>query len=157
MRTRRPCKTQFVVPFSLWIPICHSLAPRRFSLELMGLFAATALLLAAFGIYGVMAYFVSQRVREIGVRMALGARHEDVLALVVSRGMILASIGAGIGVVVSLMAGRLISGLLFGVSPYDPLTVVALVAVLAGVALAANYIPARRATQVDPMVALRYE
>jgi putative ABC transport system permease protein len=137
--------------------LTDSLAPRRFALELMGLFAATALLLAAFGIYGVMAYFVSQRVREIGVRMALGARRKDVLALVVSRGMVLASIGAAIGVVVSLMAGRLISGLLFGVSPHDSLTLFALVAVLAGVALAANYIPARRATKVDPMVALRYE
>jgi putative ABC transport system permease protein len=137
--------------------LTDSLAPRRFALELMGLFAASALLLAAIGIYGVMAYFVSQRVREIGIRMALGARRADVLALVVSRGMVLAGSGAGIGVAASLMAGRLISGLLFGVSPHDPLTVGAFAAVLAGVALAANYIPAHRATKVDPMVTLRYE
>ena len=137
--------------------LSDSLAPRRFALELMGLFAATALLLAAFGIYGVMAYFVSQRVREIGIRMALGARRGDVLALVVSRGMVLAGIGAGVGIAVALAAGRLISGLLFGVSPHDPLTMAAFAALLAGVALAANYIPARRATKVDPMVALRYE
>lgn len=137
--------------------LSDSLAPRRFALELMGLFAATALLLAAFGIYGVMAYFVSQRVREIGIRMALGARRGDVLALVVSRGMVLAGIGAGIGIAVALAAGRLISGLLFGVSPHDPLTMAAFAVLLAGVALAANYIPARRATKVDPMVALRYE
>src|SRR6185437_14806151 len=137
--------------------LTDSLVSRRFALELMGLFAATALLLAAIGIYGVMAYFVSQRVREIGIRMALGARRADVLKLVVSRGMILAGIGAGVGVAVALAAGRLISGLLFGVSPHDPLTMAGFAVLLAGVALTANYVPARRATKVDPMVALRYE
>ena len=137
--------------------LTDSLASRRFALELMGLFAATALLLAAIGIDGVMAYFVSQRVREIGIRMALGARRADVLKLVVSRGMILAGIGAGVGVAVALAAGRLISGLLFGVSPHDPLTMAGFAVLLASVALTANYVPARRATKVDPMVALRYE
>ncbi len=137
--------------------VSDSLASRRFALQLMGLFAVTALLLAAIGIYGVMAYFVTQRVREIGIRMALGAQRADVLKMVVSRGMMLASIGAGVGTVASLVAAQLIAGLLFGVSTHDPLTVVGFVAVLGSVALAANYVPARRAAKVDPMVALRYE
>ena len=137
--------------------VSESLASRRFALQLMGLFAATALVLAALGIYGVMAYFVSQRVREIGIRMAVGAGRADVLKLVVSRGMLLAVIGAAIGVVASLLATRLISGMLFGVSAYDPLTIVAFAAILTGAAMAANYFPARRAAKVDPMVALRYD
>jgi putative ABC transport system permease protein len=137
--------------------VSESLASRRFALQLMGLFAATALVLAALGIYGVMAYFVSQRVREIGIRMAVGAQRGDVLKMVASRGMVLAAIGAAVGVVASLLAARLISGMLFGVSAYDPLTIVAFTAILTGAALAANYFPARRAAKVDPMVALRYE
>jgi putative ABC transport system permease protein len=137
--------------------VSDSLASRRFALQLMGLFAVTALVVAAIGIYGVMAYFVSQRVREIGIRMALGARRSDVLRLVVSRGMVLAMIGAVIGVAASLMAAQLISGMLFGVSPHDPLTIAAFVAVLALAALAANYVPAHRAAKVDPMIALRYD
>jgi len=137
--------------------VSESLASRRFALQLMSLFAATALVLAALGIYGVMAYFVSQRVREIGIRMAIGAQRGDVLRMVASRGMVLAGIGAAIGVAASLLATRLISGMLFGVSPYDPLTIVAFAAILTGAALAANYFPARRAAKVDPMVALRYE
>jgi putative ABC transport system permease protein len=137
--------------------VSESLASRRFALQLMSLFAATALVLAALGIYGVMAYFVSQRVREIGIRMAVGAGRVDVLRMVVSRGMALAAIGAGIGIAASLLAARLISGMLFGVSAYDPLTIVAFAAILTGAALAANYFPARRAAKVDPMVALRYD
>jgi predicted permease len=137
--------------------VSESLASRRFALQLMGLFAATALVLAALGIYGVMAYFVSQRVREIGIRIAVGAQRSDVLRMVASRGMALAAIGAGIGIAASLLAARLISGMLFGVSAYDPLTIVALAAILTGAALAANYFPARRAAKVDPMVALRYD
>lgn len=137
--------------------VSDSLASRRFALQLMALFAATALLLAAIGIYGVTAYFVTQRVREIGIRMALGAQPGDVLKLIVSRGMILATIGVGLGIVTALAVAHLISGLLFGVSSYDPITLAALTFVLGAVALLANYIPARRAAQVDPMVALRYE
>jgi|SRR5579864_578302 len=137
--------------------VSDSLASRRFAMQLMGLFAVTALVLAAIGIYGVMAYFVSQRVREIGIRMALGARRSDVLRLVVSRGMVLAMIGAVIGIAASLMAAQLISGMLFGVSAHDPLTIAGFALLLAGTALGANYLPARRAAKVDPMVALRYE
>jgi len=137
--------------------IYDSLASRRFAMQILGFFAATAMLLAAIGIYGVMAYFVSQRVREIGVRMALGAQRGDVLKLIVRQGMSTALIGVGLGVVAALAMTRLISGLLFDVSASDPLTLAALTALLALVALLANSIPAIRAATVDPMVALRYE
>jgi putative ABC transport system permease protein len=137
--------------------VSDSLASRRFALQLMALFAATALLLAAIGIYGVMAYFVSQRVREIGIRMALGAQRDDVLKMVVWQGMSLALIGVLLGVGVSFVVANLLSGLLFGVSAHDPLTMIAFAALLVTVALTANYIPAYRATRIDPMVALRYE
>jgi predicted permease len=137
--------------------VSDSLASRRFAMLVLGFFAVTALLLAAIGIYGVMAYFVNQRVREIGVRMALGAQPSDVLKLVVRRGMVLASIGMVLGIIASLGMTRLISGLLFGVSAGDPITLGIFTICLASVALLANYIPARRATKIDPTVALRYE
>lgn len=137
--------------------ISDSLASRRFAMQVLGFFAATALLLAAIGIYGVMAYFVSQRVREIGVRMALGAQRGDVLKLVVRQGMMLALSGVLTGFLAALALMRLISGLLFGVSPDDPYTLLMFTLLLAAVALLANYIPARRAAMIDPMVALRYE
>jgi putative ABC transport system permease protein len=137
--------------------VSDSLASRRFAMLVLGFFALTALLLAAIGIYGVMAYFVNQRVREIGVRMALGAPPGHVLKLVVGRGMSLALTGVVLGVLASLGTTRLIAGLLFGVRAGDPLTLGVFTICLASVALLANYIPARRATKIDPMVALRYE
>jgi predicted permease len=133
------------------------LADRRFLLLLVGLFAVAALALAAIGIYGVVAFSVTRRTQEIGIRMALGAQRGDVLRLVVGEGARMAVTGVVIGVGVSLALTRLLSSLLFGVSPTDPLTFAALAMLLSLVALAATYIPARRATRVDPMLALRNE
>ena len=134
-----------------------SVEARRFNMLLLGVFAAVAMLLAAVGIYGVMSYAVTQRTREIGVRIALGARPRDVIGMVVVRGLILTSIGAAAGVALSLALTRLMSGMLFGVGAKDPLTFASVSLLLAGVALLACYIPARRAAKVDPMVALRCE
>ena len=132
---------------------------RETSLEtvLLGLFAGLALVLALTGIYGVMAYLVSRRRREFGIRMALGARRMHVLELVVGQGLKLVVIGVAIGIAGALALTRFLSSLLYGVKPTDPLTFIVVAALLTGVALLATYIPARRATKVDPMVALRYE
>jgi putative ABC transport system permease protein len=129
----------------------------RFIAVVLGLFAGLALLLAGIGIYGVMAYSVSARTREIGVRMALGAQPADVVRLVLKGGMSLAVIGVGVGLLASLALTRLMKGLLFGVSANDPLTFSAITLLLLGVACLACWLPARRATQVDPLVALRCE
>ena len=137
--------------------IANSLAKRRLSMLLIGVFASVALLLAAVGIYGVMSYAVTERTREIGIRVALGARMNDVLRLVVGQGMTLALIGIGVGVVAALLMTQLIESLLYKVSATDPATFVAITLLLAAVAFVASYIPARRAMKVDPMVALRYE
>jgi putative ABC transport system permease protein len=137
--------------------IANSVLKRRFTMLLLAIFAGLTMLLAAFGLYGVMSYTVSQRTHEIGIRMALGAQRLAVLKLVVGQGMWLTAAGVALGVVASLAATRLLSGLLFGVSATDPLTFGLVSALLAGVALAANYVPAQRATKVDPMVALRDE
>ena len=134
-----------------------SVEERRFNMLLLGVFAAVAMLLAAVGIYGVMSYAVTQRTREIGVRIALGARPRDVIGMVVGRGLILTSIGAAAGVALSLALTRLMSGMLFGVGARDPLTFACVSLLLVVVALLACYLPARRAARVDPMVALRYE
>jgi putative ABC transport system permease protein len=137
--------------------ISDSVAPRRLNMLLLGIFAGLALVLAAVGIYGVISYSVSQRTREIGIRMALGASHSSVLKLVVGEGMILALIGVGIGVLASFFLTRLMSTLLFGVGTTDPITFIAISLLLTGVSIVATLIPARRAIRVDPMVALRYE
>jgi putative ABC transport system permease protein len=137
--------------------IGSSLAQRRFPMVLIGIFALAAILLAALGLYGLMAYSVTQRTVEIGVRMALGAQPREVLSLVIRQGLYLIGIGIGLGLVGALALRSLITGLLFEVKPTDPVTLVSVAFVLAVVAMVACYIPARRATKVDPLVALRYE
>jgi len=134
-----------------------SIAPQRFISLLLGVFAALALVLAAVGIYGVMAFTVSQRTREIGVRMALGARPRDVLASVMSRGLFLTGLGIVFGLLAAVAAGRALSSLLFSVSPLDPTTVISVVILLSAAAMFACYWPARRATRVDPIITLRAE
>lgn len=134
-----------------------SIAQPRFSTQLLGTFAALALLLAAVGLYGLMAYSVTQRISEIGIRVALGATRANILKLILRRGFSLAAFGIAIGVVASLVLSRLLSSFLFGVRPTDPLTFSVVATVLAVVALAACYIPAHRATQVDPNISLRNE
>jgi len=124
---------------------------------LLAVFALVALTLAATGIYSVISYSVSQRTQEIGVRMALGASRWDVLRLVFSVGMLPAAAGGGAGFAGAALLTRFLTGLLFQVSPTDPATFIVIIGVLAGVALMACYIPARRAIRTDPMIALRYE
>ena len=137
--------------------VAQSVAQRRFGMILLGIFAGLALLLAGIGIYGVMSYAVTQRTQEIGIRMALGAERRDVLKMVLGQGMVLTLIGIGIGLAAAFALAQLMTGLLFGVKASDPLTFVLIALLLASVALLACYLPARRATKVDPMVALRYE
>jgi predicted permease len=134
-----------------------SMARTSFTLEMLALAGGMALLLGIVGLYGVIAYSVSQRTHEIGIRMALGAQKRDVLKLVVNGGMGLTVIGVGVGVAGALALTRFLSSLLYGVKPTDPLTFVTVSLVMTGVALLACYIPARRATMADPIVALRYE
>jgi ABC-type antimicrobial peptide transport system permease subunit len=133
------------------------LRPWRLGSSLFTLFGALGVLLAAIGLYGVLGYGVSQRTQEFGIRIALGAGRRRVLGLVLRQGLQLTLTALALGVVGALVAGRAIASLLYGVSPHNPLVLLAVATILTGVALLASYLPARRATRVDPMVALRYE
>jgi putative ABC transport system permease protein len=138
-----------VIADALWQP--------RFNLQLIGLFAGVALMLAAVGLYGVMSYSVAQRTHEVGLRMALGAQRRDVMKLVLRQGMKLTLMGVAVGLFASAAVTRLMTQLLFDVSASDPMTFVAIALILVVVAVVACLLPALRATKIDPMVALRYE
>jgi len=135
----------------------QSLGTQRLSMALLAVLASLALILAAVGIYGVMSYTVTQRTHEIGIRMAIGAQRRDVFRLVIGRGMVLVLIGVALGLIASFSLTRLMRTMIFGVAPTDPATFVTIAILLTSVALVACYVPGRRATKVDPLVALRYE
>jgi putative ABC transport system permease protein len=145
----------YIMPMS--VLASESMAPQRVTMLLLGAFASMALILAAVGIYGVIAYSAGQRTHEIGIRRALGAQRRDVLELVLSEGLVLVLTGIVIGLAGALGLTRVIAGLLYSVGPRDPAVFTLVPLLLAAVALFASYLPARRATKVDPMVALRYE
>jgi putative ABC transport system permease protein len=137
--------------------VSASLSQRRFSLEVIALFALTALLLASIGVYGVISYLVTERTREIGIRLALGAQKRNILRVILQQGFQLAVAGAAIGIVCAVIVSHLMASLLYGVKPTDPLSFCGVAALFVGVALLACYLPARRAMKIDPMVALRHE
>jgi putative ABC transport system permease protein len=137
--------------------VSADLARPRFTMILLAGFAAAALLLAAIGLYGVIAFTVAQRTREIGIRAALGARPGDVFRLVLQRGLMLVGGGLVVGVMAALALGRFVAGLLYGVSPQDPLTLLSVGGFLTGISIAAICLPARRATRIDPLAAIRTE
>jgi len=143
--------------FTLDDAVGDAVARPRLLTVLLGLFGIMGLVLGALGIYGVLAYLVNQRTREIGVRLALGAKPSDVLWMVVGRGLWLAGFGVAIGLVAAVALTRLMQGVLYGVTPTDPLTFVGVAAALLAIAGFASWLPARRATRVDPLVALRAE
>ena len=137
--------------------LAENVATPRFRTLLLGIFAALAVCLAMAGVYGVTAYMVSQRANEVGLRMALGAQSGDVLKMILAHGMKLAAIGIALGLAGSIATSHLLSTMLFEVKPTDPLTYAAVAVLLGLVALGASYIPARRATHVDPLISLRQE
>ena len=137
--------------------LARRLSEPRFNTLLLASFAGLGLLLAAIGIYGVVSFLVTQRTHEFGIRMALGAQTANVLRLVLGKAILLSLIGVGLGLLASLALTRLMKDLIYGVGPTDPLTLIAVALILAVIAIIASYIPARRATKVDPLVALRYE
>jgi predicted permease len=172
MRTNAPEDVIFSTAHSIFhdlapdVPVAFStfgaemsgwLADRRFFLLLVGVFATSALVLVSIGLFGVIAFFVTRRTQEIGIRMAIGAQRSDVLRLVLGEGVRMAGLGILVGIIASLAITRLVSSLLFGISATDPLTFFVVAVLLSLVALAATYIPARRAIRVDPVTALRYE
>ena len=135
--------------------IARSVADRRFALQLLGVFAAAALLLAAIGIYGVMSYSFSQRTHEVGIRIAVGAQRLDILRMTLGEGLRIVVIGLASGLVAAAIMTRFFQSMLFDVGPADPITYLSVSVILAGVAFFACYIPAKRATRVDPLIALR--
>ncbi|HEV2764952.1 MAG TPA: FtsX-like permease family protein, partial [Pyrinomonadaceae bacterium] len=137
--------------------VSDTLRERRFGVALLGTFALLALLLAAVGLYGLISFSTSRRAHEIGVRMALGAQAGDILKMIVGEGLLLAAAGVALGAAGAFALTRFMAGMLFGVTATDPPTYVAISALLVLIALLASYLPARRATRVDPMSALRYE
>src|SRR5881398_3039460 len=137
--------------------VAPSIRPWRLGSTMFGAFAGLALALAAVGLYGVLAYTVAQRTHEVGIRVAMGAQRSDVLGLMVGQGVRTAALGAGIGALAALAGGRVLSSLLYGVSPHDPLVLFGAAMIPLVVAAVASYVPARRAAKVDPVVALRYE
>jgi ABC-type antimicrobial peptide transport system permease subunit len=144
-------------PLTLEDAVKNSIAAARMASTLTSLFGLTALMLAGIGLYGVMSYAVSRRTREIGIRMALGAERSEVLRLVIKQGLLLTGIGIALGLLAAVMLTRLLRSLLYEVGTTDPLTFGFVALLLAAVALLACYIPAQRATKVDPLVALRHE
>jgi len=137
--------------------LSSSLAVRRFSMEMVALFAATALLLAGLGIYGTISYLVNEQSREIAIRLALGAQRRNILRMVLRQGLTLAAAGAGVGLLAAFIVSHLMAGLLYGVSPDDLSTFVGVTAVLTAVAIASSYVPALRAMRLDPITTLHAE
>jgi putative ABC transport system permease protein len=137
--------------------LAESVAPSRWSTTLLGVFAAVALVMAALGVFGVLSFLVTQRTRELGIRIALGAAPAAVRRMVVGQGLALVAVGLLVGLAGALALGRVMTSLLYGVTPTDPTTYAAVVATLVAIAALASWLPARRATRVDPMIALRAE